>query len=635
MLSQLNLRQKFELGYALVLMLILIYLRYVTSFEAPLILLMLTLSAYLPLALPLLRVAFKTLWQRHRLNEQFLMMLATVGAFGLEDYPEALAVLIFYRIGELFEGYAQGRAHTEITALIRLKPSFARLLKDDGSEELVKPRKVRIGQLIRVQAGEGIPLDGILQSKQAVLDCSALTGESAPVLVKEGEEVLSGSINTSSLIELKVSTDYKNSSITRLINLIEDAAANKSKPEALISRFAGWYTPLVVGVALLLALVPLCVPGQSAADWISRSLVFLIVSCPCALVLSVPLSFFGGLGALSKLGVMVKGSVYLERLAKLKLMCFDKTGTLTSGRFRVTKVEALEDEHRLVKCLYALEAHSSHPLAQAVCAYAKAQGLEPVPVEDLEESAGYGLCARIEGQQVYAGRREYLNASLNLRLEPEDGEGTLIYVACNGAYAGRLCLSDEPKEEAKEMLSKLAGLEVRSCMITGDKKMPALHAAEELGLAEVLYEQLPEDKLLNFKRLKADRGLTGFVGDGINDAPVLASADVGIAMGQFGSQAACEAADVVIMNDDLSKIPVSIEVSRRTYHLALENVYLSLGVKFIILLLGALGLANIWLAIFGDVGVLVLAVLNAMRSLGFVRVSRAKSTEQTFTEARA
>ena len=622
MLESISLKERVTLGFALFMLFVLLGLEHLVTGVGKSVQFVLCLVAYLPISFVTIKQAFITLFKRLRLNEQFLMMIATFGAFALGDYPEALAVMIFYQIGEIFERYAAGKAHSEIKALVKLKPSVVRVITEDGSEQLLKPRKVKIGTLIWVLPGETVAMDGTLLNESAAIDTSALTGESAPVLYKKGEEVQSGCINTSNMIELLVSRDFKDSSIVRLLNLIEDATANKSRPEALISRFAVGYTPIVVLVAVILASVPLFSAQAEFHDWFTRALVFLIVSCPCALILSVPLSFFGGLGAMSKIGVVVKGSIHLENMAKLRMLSFDKTGTITRGVFVVSEINAKNGKEReLLETVYALEKHSTHPLARGIVTYAQKQEVTLREVTDLEEKSGLGVQALLEGIPVAAGRFEFIRETVDSTdtVHQVQSSDTTIYVAKDGQFLGSVSLYDEPKAEALMMFSSLDKLGIKTCLITGDKFAAAKKVADELKISEVMAEQLPENKLANFAKLKQSYNIVGFVGDGINDAPVLAASDVGFAMGQFGSAAAVEASDVVVMNDDLSKIPAALRLARKTYLLALENLWLSVGVKLLILLLGALGIANIWLAIFGDVGVLVLAVLNAMRSLRFVK----------------
>ncbi len=622
MLAHMSFREKATLLFALIMMFFLIAEEHGGFFNlSDLTMGVLCLIAYIPLSYKIIWSALTGMIKTRRLNEQTLMVIATFGAFGIHDYAEALAVMVFYMIGEAFEEYAQGRSKNEITSLIKLKPQSARVINEDGSESQVKPRKVKVGQVIRVLAGEAIALDGELLNASAAIDTSALTGESEPRAYVKGDEINSGCINAGSVIELKVTRDYKNSSITRLLNLIEDAAANKSRPEALIRRFAVWYTPIVVFAALLLALVPLFIEGASWSDWGTRALVFLVVSCPCALVLSVPLSFFGGMGAISKTGVMIKGTVFIENLAKLKALAFDKTGTLTKGEFSLTKIVSFNDvaEDEVLRIAASIEKLSTHPLSKAVVKAALGKDLSLSEITDVTEEAGFGLSGYLDGKKVSVGRYALAFRMCSSEITHHESSGTDIYVTFDGKLIGVLELFDEPKSGSKEAIAELNSLGINTCLITGDKKSAANKVAADLNIKTVLSEQLPEDKLKNFNNFKNKFGMSGFVGDGINDAPVLAASDVGIAMGQFGSQAAVEAADAVIMTDDLTKIPRAIKLSRKTYTLAMQNLWFSVAVKLGILILGALGIANIWLAIFGDVGVLILAVLNAMRSLGFVK----------------
>ncbi len=615
-------KEKIILGYAILSMLILVLAEHSSLISLPPALAVaLCVIAYVLIAGRIFLAAVRSLIKTKRLNEQSLMIIATLGAFALGDYAETLAVMIFYVIGSMFEEYAQGRSRNEITSLIKLKPQSVRVI-ENGIETTLKPRKVKIGQVIRVLKGEMVALDGILLNDTAALDTSALTGESEPRAYVKGDEVSSGCINCGSVIELRVNCDYKNSSVTRLLNLIEDAAANKSRPEALIRRFAFWYTPCVVTGAVLLALIPLFIRDSLWSDWLTRALVFLVVSCPCALVLSVPLSFFGGMGAVSKLGVMVKGTVFIENLARLKALAFDKTGTVTSGNFSVDNVIAAGpfSQEEILQTAASLEKMSSHPLARAIITEAHKRGLEIAAVTSPSEKEGFGISGVLEGKKISAGKYKFACAQTGKELLRNEAAGTEIYVTKGSELMGIISLTDEPKREAAAAFAELSRLGIKTCLISGDKRSAAEAVARKLGIAQCLSEQLPEDKLESFKQFKRENGMCGFVGDGINDAPVLACADVGIAMGQFGSQAAVEASDVVVMTDDLSKIPRAVALSRRTYNLAMQNLYFSVLVKLAILILGALGFANIWLAIFGDVGVLILAVLNAMRSLSFVKV---------------
>lgn len=620
MFASVSRKDKLSLSFAIATMILLIIDKF-TALELNFYLaLSLAVIAYIACAYEIVLGAFKTLVKRYRMSEEFLMVVATFGAFALGDFPEALAVMVFYRIGSLFEHYASGKAHQEISSLVKLKPTFVRVINEDGVESILKPRKVKIGSTIRVLAGEAVALDGYLLNEKAALNTAALTGESAPKIYKLGEEVPSGCINNSSVIELKVSRDSRNSSITRLLNLIEDAAANKSRPEALIRRFAVWYTPLVVASACVLALVPLVVPEANFSDWITRALVFLVVSCPCALVLSVPLSFFGGLGALSKVGIMVKGSIHIETLAKLKAIAFDKTGTVTAGKFTVKNIRVKAgDSLDLIKYAYALEAKSSHPLALGIVNYAKEQRVELLDIDNIEEKAGLGVEGEYQGQTIAVGRYEYIVEKTFDKVEIYESAGTDIYVVKGGKYLGSIELYDDIKPYAEETFKALNKEHIATALITGDKASAANIIASKLGISTVFSKQLPENKLENFAKFKQEHEIAAFVGDGINDAPVLSASDLGIAMGQFGSASAVEASDVVIMQDDLRKIPVAVALAKKTYALAIQNMYFVILVKVLILALGALGFANIWLAIFGDVGVLVFSVINAMRSLTFTK----------------
>ena len=622
MLQSIDLKTKLRLSFALIVMLMLLLKLDINSYLK----LALFALAYVAVAYETVIAAFKTLFKRFRMSEQFLMSVATFGAIALGDYAEALAVLIFYEIGELFEEYASGRSHKEITSLIALKPQIVRVIDKDGNELKVKPRKVKVGQTIRVLAGEAVALDGTLKNDSAAVDMSALTGESEPFLYKKGEEIPSGGINMGSVIELTVTKDNSNSSITRLIELIEDAAANKSKPEALISRFAVYYTPLVVTCAIILALVPLFVAGESFSDWIERALVFLVVSCPCALVLSVPLSFFGGLGAISKIGVMVKGSIHIETLSKLTVLALDKTGTITQGKFKPADfiVDDGSSKSELLSCVYALESATTHPIGTAIVNYCKINGVELKKAEAIHEVSGYGIEGIIDGKKVAVGSREFIE-KITSRTDLDQSKviGTEVLAAVDGRFIGGIVLNDEPKAGALEFFGSLKSLGITSCMITGDKESVAANIAKRLGIEKYYAKMLPEDKLKAVKDLKTkSTAVVGFVGDGINDAPVLAVSDVGIAMGQFGSASAVEASDVVVMNDDLRKIPQAISLARRTYKLAMQNIVFVIACKLLILVLGAMGIAGIWVAIFGDVGLCVLAVLNAMRALTWVKVKR-------------
>ena len=481
----------------------------------PWLVILVTAVVYIAVAYPVLIAAYRDLVIRHRMSEQFLMAIATFGALGLQDYPEALAVMVFYLIGDAFEDYAAQRSHNEISTLVKLKPTKVRVIREDGSEEILKPRQVKIGNKIRVLAGEAIALDGTLVGESASIDMSALNGESEPALFTQDQEVPSGAINMGTVIELIVTRDSKNSSITRLINLIEDAAANKSRPEALITRFSVYYTPIVVGCAVLLALVPLVVPNEDFANWFTRALVFLVVSCPCALVLSVPLSFFGGLGAISKTGVMVKGSIHIESLSKMKAMAFDKTGTITKGKFTVLETSVFDQEGKelspddaqaqsektkALTMLYALEHKTTHPIGVAISNYCKEQGITLKDAENVEEITGYGLQGQIDGVTVMVGKERLVTEKLGLTVTKSSLVGTEVYVVVEGHVLSRITLADEVKPTAAPMFQELQNLGIKTYMITGDKKAVAEDIAKRCHISAFYAEQLPEDKLTEIGR---------------------------------------------------------------------------------------------------------------------------------------
>ncbi len=616
MLDSIDRNTKISLLYAMIVMTILLLEVKMNTY----FLLALVASAYLLVSYKIIIRAFKTLFSRFRMSEQFLMTIATFGALALQDYAEAIAIIVFYQIGEIFEDYAQGKSHKEITSVIALKPNNVRLIDADGNETIVKPRKVPIGSKIRVLAGELVAIDGVLLSNNASLDMSALTGESEPYAYKKGDVIASGGVNQGSVIEIETTVKSKDSSINRLIHLIEDASLYKSKPEALISRFSVYYTPIVVSIAAMLALTPLFIADASAKDWIERALVFLVLSCPCALVLSVPLSFFGGLGAISKTGVMVKGSIFIESLAHADAIAFDKTGTITHGKFDVNEVVKLQKEDLVLPLIYSLESLTTHPIGTAIVKYCKNNNINAVELTDVHEISGCGITAKYQGLDVALGKKDFIEEKINNKISIEkDYIATEIYLALDGELLGYITLSDKEKEEAKSLISTLKKLNIKTYMISGDKKEVALDIANRVGIDECFYQMLPDQKLERIKELKTKHKKLCYVGDGINDAPSLAASDVGIAMGQFGSASAVEASDVVIMNDDINKVAIAIELSKKTLSLALSNMVLVLAVKLLILVLGAFGLANIWLAILGDVGLCVIAVLNAMRALTWAK----------------
>ena len=550
-------------------------------------------------------------------SEFFLMSLATLGAFFLGEYPEAVAVMLFYRIGEIFEDYAVGKSRKSITDIMAIRPDLAHVKRENGVES-VNPGEVKIGEIIIVHAGERIPLDGVVCSGRANLDTSALTGEALPQAVSENEEILSGTLNLDGVLEITVTKAFSDSTVNRILDMVEMASMRKSKKEQFITRFARYYTPVVVIGAVLLALVPNFFTGfMMWEEWLYRALVFLVVSCPCALVVSIPLSFFGGIGGASKKGILVKGSNYLEALAELDTLVFDKTGTLTKGELKVSEVLAKNcSKEDLLAFAGAMEVHSKHPLALALVEYCQKEEAFK-QVTNLVELSGRGLSGEVDGQKVLCG-----NALLMRENQVEDFadncRDTAIHIAVEGRYYGSITFTDTLKEEASSALNTLKKLGVGTLvLLTGDKLSVAEDLKKTLPLDEVYGNLLPTDKLAHVERMLGQKssGTLGFVGDGINDAPVLARADVGIAMGAMGSDAAIEASDVVIMDDNLTRLAQGIAIARKTVTIAKQNIVFAIGVKVGVLILSVFGLANLWMGVFADVGVTVLAILNAFRSL--------------------
>ena len=592
--------------------------------------------------------AAKNLVRGHLLAEDFLMSVASLGAFAVGEYPEAIAVMVLYRIGELFEEYAEERSRRSVEELMNLRPDHATVLRD-GREVQVEPDDVLVGETIIVGVGERIPLDGIVIEGESYLDTSALTGESVPRRVQVGEPAVSGCISTNGRIKLRVTHTSEDSSLQKILEMVEHASDRKSRPESLIRRFARYYTPIVVALAVLVALVPPIFFDGSFRTWIYRALTFLVVSCPCALVISVPLSFFGGIGGASRAGILVKGGSYLELLASASALACDKTGTLTEGVFEVQEIIPIRmnrdsaakpagagayelSEEQILRYAAAAECGSSHPIATSILkAYSQSVGADDPDVSELRNStsevheyAGKGVSVRFEGREIAAG-------SLSLPAVAEafaghsdmvfSSDGTLVYIAVDGQPAGILRIADRIKQNAAESLQALRDLGIRkTVLLTGDRREVGETVAAELGMSAAYTELLPGDKISRLSELLEEPGRKGsvlFVGDGINDAPVLAAADAGIAMGGLGSDAAIEAADIVIMNDDLAKLPLAVRIARKTVRIARENIIFSLGVKFAVLALAALGIAGMWMAVFADVGVCVLAILNSLRTLRY------------------
>ena len=577
---------------------------------------------YLVIGYDILKKAFKGILNKQVFDENFLMAVATVGAILLGDYSEGVAVMLFYQIGELFQSYAVGKSRRNISELMDIRPDYANIEKD-GTLEQVDPDEVEIGTIIVVQPGEKVPIDGVITEGTSTLNTSALTGESLPRDAKAGDEVISGCINMTGLLKIRTTKEFGESTVSKILELVENSSSRKSKSENFISKFAKYYTPAVCYGALALAFIPpivLLIMGKPAmwGDWIYRALTFLVISCPCALVISIPLSFFAGIGGASNQGILVKGSNYLETLAQTKYVVFDKTGTMTQGVFEVSGIHHNEmPDEKLLEYAALAECSSSHPISKSL---QKAYG-KPIDrnrVTDIEEISGNGVIAKVDGISVAAGNTKLMNR-LGIAYQDCHHVGTVVHMAIDGKYAGHILISDIIKPHAKEAIAELkkAGIS-KTVMLTGDSKRVADQVAGELGIQEVYSELLPADKVSRVEELlnqKSEKAKLAFVGDGINDAPVLSRADIGIAMGALGSDAAIEAADIVLMDDAPLKISKAIKIARKCIRIVYENIYFAIGIKILCLILGALGIANMWVAIFADVGVMILAVLNAIRTL--------------------
>ena len=577
---------------------------------------------YLVIGYDILKKAFKGILNKQVFDENFLMAVATVGAILLGDYSEGVAVMLFYQIGELFQSYAVGKSRRNISELMDIRPDYANIEKD-GALEQVDPDEVEIGTIIVVQPGEKVPIDGVITEGTSTLNTSALTGESLPRDAKAGDEVISGCINMTGLLKIRTTKEFGESTVSKILELVENSSSRKSKSENFMSKFAKYYTPAVCYGALALALIPpvvLLIMGKPAmwGDWIYRALTFLVISCPCALVISIPLSFFAGIGGASNQGILIKGSNYLETLAQTKYVVFDKTGTMTQGVFEVSGIHHNEmPNEKLLEYAALAECSSSHPISKSL---QKAYG-KPIDrnrVSDIEEISGNGVIAKVDGVSVAAGNTKLMNR-LGIAYQDCHHVGTVVHMAIDGKYAGHILISDIIKPHAKEAIAELkkAGIS-KTVMLTGDSKRVADQVAEELGIQEVYSELLPADKVSRVEELlnqKSEKDKLAFVGDGINDAPVLSRADIGIAMGALGSDAAIEAADIVLMDDDPLKISKAIKIARKCIRIVYENIYFAIGIKVLCLILGALGIANMWMAIFADVGVMIIAVLNAIRTL--------------------
>lgn len=580
------------------------------------------LIPYLVIGYDIVYKAVRNISHGQVFDENFLMMVATFGAFGVKEYSEAVAVMLFYQVGELFQNYAVGKSRQSISDMMNICPEYANI-EEDGVLTQVDPDDVEVGTIIVVKPGERIPLDGIVTEGTTMIDTAALTGESVPRRATVGDEIISGCVNGSSTIKVKVTKAFEDSTVARILELVENASSKKAKVENFITRFAKYYTPVVTIGAVILAILPPLILGGGWADWIQRACIFLVISCPCALVISVPLGFFGGIGASSKIGILVKGSNYLEAVAEMTTIVFDKTGTLTKGEFKVSEVQPSADKNNtigkeeLLEIAAYGEGYSNHPIANSIReAYGKTLSMERVA--DTEEIAGHGIHTFIDGREVYLGNAKLMKAQ-NITYTENKTAGTVVYVVCNNVFAGSIVISDTVKEGSKDAIRNMKQVGVKkTVMLTGDRQAAADAVAAELGIDEVHAELLPADKVGQVEKLlgaQNEKERLAFVGDGINDAPVLTRADIGIAMGSMGSDAAIEAADIVLMDDDIRKIASLVKIARKTLGIVKQNIVFALAVKALVLLLGALGMANMWEAVFADVGVSVIAILNSMRTL--------------------
>ena len=583
-----------------------------------------TIVLFIIYLIPYLIIGYDIVWKAARnikngqiFDENFLMMIATFGAFGVQEYSEAVAVMLFYQVGELFQGYAVGKSRQSISAMMDICPEYANV-EEDGNLVQVDPDDVEIGTVIVIKPGERIPLDGVVVEGESMIDTAALTGESVPRRAVAGDEIISGCVNGSGTLKVRTTKEFDDSTVAKILELVENASSKKSKTENFITRFAKYYTPVVTIGAVILAVLPPLILGGGWGDWIQRACIFLVISCPCALVISVPLGFFGGIGAASKIGVLVKGSNYLEAVAEMTTIVFDKTGTLTKGEFKVSELKPANcTEAELLEIAALGEGYSTHPIANSI-KEAYAQNIDMNRVSDAEEEAGHGVNVKIDGQEVLIGN-EKLMKTHQIEYVPCESAGTIVYVAKAGTFAGAIVISDTIKEGAKEAIHDMKQVGVKKCvMLTGDRQAAAQAVADELALDEVHAELLPGDKVSQVETLlssQENKEKLAFVGDGINDAPVLSRADIGIAMGSMGSDAAIEAADVVLMDDDVRKIASVVKIARKTLRIVKQNIVFALAVKALVLILGALGMANMWEAVFADVGVSVIAILNSMRAL--------------------
>lgn len=604
-------------SFKIIISLILFLIAMIINFNNELINKVIFIVAYIIVGLEIVRKALRNIFRGKVFDENFLMTVATIGAFGIGEFPEAVAVMLFYQVGELFQSYAVDKSRKSIASLMDIRPDYANIEKD-GKVLKVDPDDVKIGDIIIIKPGEKVPLDGIVIEGNTSLDTKALTGESLPREASPGDEILSGSINISGLIKVKVSKEYGESTVSKILDLVENASSKKSKSENFITKFAKYYTPIVVIIAILLVLVPVIFFDGEFSDWIYRALSFLVVSCPCALVISIPLSFFGGIGGASKMGILIKGSNYLEAIANTEIIVFDKTGTLTEGTFEVQKVNAKEiDENDLVEIAAYAECYSNHPISLSIKrAYGKQ--IDKSKIKSTEELSGRGIVAIINGKNVLVGNEKLLSEN-NIEFEINNDTGTILYVAIDKKYVGNIVIADKIKEDAKDSIMSLKKSNIKQAvMLTGDRKAVGENVAGILGIDKVYTELLPDGKVEKVEELlkkKSEKGKLAFVGDGINDAPVLALADIGIAMGGLGADSAIEAADIVLMTDEPSKIVDTIKLSKKTMKIVKENIIFAISIKVLVLILSAIGISTMWEAVFADVGVSIIAILNALRVL--------------------
>ncbi len=575
------------------------------------------LIPYLVIGYDIIYKAARNISHGQVFDENFLMMIATFGAFGVKEYSEAVAVMLFYQIGELFQSYAVGKSRQSISDMMDICPEYANI-EVNGTLEQVDPDEVEIGSIIIIKPGERIPLDGVVMEGESLIDTAALTGESVPRKASVGDEIISGCVNGSSTLKVKTTREFDDSTVARILELVENASSKKAKVENFITRFAKYYTPIVTIGAVMLAILPPLILGGGWGEWIQRACIFLVISCPCALVISVPLGFFGGIGAASKIGVLVKGSNYLEAVAEMTTIVFDKTGTLTKGEFKVQEILPVGcSEEELLEMAALGEGYSTHPIAASIReAYGREADLNRVG--QAKEIAGQGICIQVDGKEVLIGNEKLMMAK-SIDYMACEKAGTIVYVSCGGKYTGAIVISDTVKDGAAEAIRSMKQVGVKKCvMLTGDRQKAAQAVARELGIDEVYAQLLPGDKVAKVEELlenQSGKEKLAFAGDGINDAPVLTRADIGIAMGSLGSDAAIEAADVVLMDDDVRKIAATVKISRKTLKIVKQNIVFALSIKALVLVLGAFGMANMWEAVFADVGVSVIAILNSMRAL--------------------